>query len=791
MIMVDYKKFSIIYPDANDKAIALFDMFRRELSNGVTEHFRNRDLDKVRRARDAMNQMGIELCDSIDQSHLISENYYQHRHNLYATWRDITKNYRKQAEIICRLACGELNMTERTLLSEVAVDIYVRRSIPSDVNEYLSKDSTIENLIEIWGVIMDFDNDTLTNVAFGDEQYKLPLVEPVGADKDEVVAYWTPFGVDELNVDLADQILESWCENDGSIENMVLLTTQPLFSNTMKEDGLIGSFVAQPNMGKSLYSAMLALMYHKVVTAEHRSLSDKGYLFQDLMANIVTNGRDFTIFQETDGISSNAVAALKPLVTYTDFVTARFFGSKSMAASYHGSIVLTSNYVNKFKTTSDLQKRFVNIKFKFSPLVQANVDWLKTKKGAVSFLMACLKRRARMYRLGYRQALDLKKEVNVTVRDSVSGMDTLNEIRDIIIESGFLTGRELTQLTDGLRGAELASLIEQYGLRRARRSSGMVYTPTPNGLMQSLITEAQKTLLVPTKMFAYTINQSNRKTIVVDQYFKDLLCDVEFDDPEIVKASDNMFYIVAETNGSLRASEARSFNKIIIDYDNTNGKSFYDVVARLTEVLGHVWFAVWETPRSTPALPRVRVMIMLSDELPASSYRFVADKLDRILDLHRDPTCSVVQKQGLAVPWLNRYVNSVNRFWEVTVDGEETVRPKGTGKPTAAPDYEMLKVAFRTHVQKCAENIDDYYFWMRTYLIPLSRYVCFDKSITLEQGKELIAMTTDDIDSKLSNIDLLEQAVARGAGEEMFDAYNNSIMQYFADGDTSFDGFVF
>ena len=799
--MFDYESLTFLYPEKEKRIIFLFETFLEKITNSDLSSLKNKDLNSVRIVREFFLKADFDLVDNITTAHMVSGNYYQHQHNLFLTWRDMSRNYSDVARLLCMLFSGEINLLEDTTVSEVAKDVYINIGIGDMLHAKIEKVSIFPIIAEVWSILMGYDNNAIRNISLGCEQYTLPSMQPA-KDIDDVVVFHSELSVADLGVGLADSILESWCDGENSLENLVLLTTQPLYSRAMKEDGLIGSFVAKQNMGKSLYSNILRTVYPKVGDFTHKALTDKGYLYMDLMSGIATEGKDFAIFQETDGMSLAALSALKPLVTYSDRVSARRFGGSTYEATYHGSIILTSNHLNDAAITGDLAKRIVNVKFKYSKLVESHARWLMSKEGALSVLVACLYRRSRMMKDGYKTAFDLKRDVSVNLADTVADLDNVLLLREYILDKGFLTGRELAGIFNNPRAGEITNITKNYGLERYRRSGGIAYrVDEKSDVFGTLVAAAN----VPTAEALTVTRYSLDQTVAVESVFdpKDvnsiLLENADYSawrqDPQEFKKS--MLYIVSASNDSTIKREAMHFNRVIVDYDNFEPNVTFESLRDQLEILfGEYWFALWETPRSEYGKLRVRLMVLLHEELERPCWPDIVKQLDELVGATSDPTNAPEHKQGLALPWLKYHMNSSDYLWKPRVHHEtvdtKPVKFQYAGVKTAPPEnWDEFVEDFIYTVEDYDDKLDDYDFWMRTYLIPISRYIVYDKSITLEQGKRLIQLTTDSFGDKMKNVRLLIDAVKRGAGVELFETYNKSISEWFMPFDYSPDGFEF
>ena len=805
--MVDYRKLDLIYPNKNQKIIYLFETFLEKVNNPDTFNLRNRDLDTLRVVREFLNAADFSMCEQLTASVMVSGNYYQHRHGLYVCWRDMNNAYKESARLLAMLVCGELNTHTGNCVIELSKDIYVSVGIDAVMEDRIEKVKVFDAIAEMWRLFMGYENKEVKNICFKNEQLSLPYVKLENINK-EVVAHYSELGLDELDIDIANEIIESWCDGEASLNNFVLLTTQPLYTQTMQEDGLIGSFVAKENRGKSLYTELLSKCYRKVGNFQHKILSDKGYLFQDLMASIIRNGKDFAVFQETDGMSSTSMSALKPLVTYTDRIPARMFGSKTFEAPYHGSIILTSNYVNDLDYTSDIKKRLINIKFKYSTLVFEYAEWMKTVKGATSILVACLKKRAHLLTGGYKTGEQLKQEVDVTIADSVVDTSAALVLKSYFDEKGYLTGKELGAIFNNVRGKNIDSVIRNYGLMRVRKSNGMVYKPdTSTGVFAAVLasTLADGTL-IKFPLTKYSLTQTDNEFVTFDPMdVNELILDLDANDYKLWVADKDWFkehhhvkHIVSDMNNQTMRDVSIKYNKIIIDYDKfPAGTTFEQVRDSLTTVMGNTWFAIWETASSNYLNLRVRVMVLLSQPLLNETWDSAVAELDRIIGAVHDSSCRPYHKQALVIPWLKYHFNPQSIGWTPELN-EELIEKKNIsrlgGIPTEKPEnFQILRQVFIDHVEFMSEQIDEYDFWMRTYLMPLSRYVVYDKSITKQQAEDLIELTGRNFGEKMNNRRLLKDAIRRRAGLDIYEQYSSSIMEFYSlDGsDYSSKGFWF
>lgn len=803
-----YKRADILYSDKNEKIIFLFDSFIKKIREKNFSSVRNKDLDSLRIVHEHLESVDFSMRKEIDVATQISGNYYQHRHELFMCWRDMNRSHSRLAKLICMLACGELDMHNGVYVAEVAKDVYVGTGIGPELQAMVDKEAVFEPVADVWRLLMGNAAKSVRNVCFGSTQLRLPFAETADS-ADDVVAYYSTFDTCDLDPGKAKEILESWCDGEDSLVNMCLLTTQPLYSDTMKEDGLIGSFVARENMGKSLYTSMLSKCYRKVGNFSYKPLSDKGYLYQDLMANIVVNAKDFAVFQETDGITSNDMTALKPLVTYTDKVPARFFSGKTFESAYHGSVVLTSNYVNKLEVTGDVAKRMMNIRLRYSSLVRENVRWLESEEGATSVLLACLLLRKDLMDGEYDTAEHLKRNVEVSISDSVEDTSRALMLKSFFDEKGYVTGKEFGQIFDNPRGRAMDAIIRNYGLMRSRKGQGVVYRPCPDSdTFGDIVAKAMSGgELAPFALVKYSLTGTRNVFCTFDPSFpSDLVMELDGTsyaswqkDVELFKKAENLHHIVSETANELDKRKAETFNKMVVDYDDLpSDMTFEQLRDNLEATLGGVWFGLWESARSRFGALRVKLMVMLSKPLPVEAWGAAVTELDKIVGAAHDANCSPVHKQMLPLPWMKFFFNAKNVGWLPSVDGEaceETAERESDGNvQTPAPaDFQAFKERFAEHVEAMSDQIDDYGFWMRTYLMPLARYVVYDKSLTFEEASELITMTTEDFAEQMSNVSLLKDAVRRRAGIDLYEQYGVSVEEFYeTDGcDRSSDGFWF
>jgi len=578
----------------------------------------------------------------------------------------------------------------------------------------------------------------------------------------------------------------------------------------MKEDGLIGNFVGKPNTGKSTYLSMLETIF-KCVTVSPDALYANDYAAQDLYANIVTHGRDFAFLNETEGLNGQAVAKLKPLVTYTDKVSARFFKGNTFAAEYHGSVVLVSNHLNSFKLTGDLKKRIISVSLKHSKLVAENIEWMRSEEGCAAFLLACLLERGKMMREGYKTAEKLKAEV---VFGAASGTEIPEDERAVleeIAEYGCIKIKDAKELL----GKKFNDVVSKHKLVMKRKYDARYLVP-----------ESDAVLLEIKRVFGIgTVNELTMTVVDLyeqeSQFFKfdrmpyrnAFFIDKSLYSHPDLKNSDKAVHFTA--SGETRLSNALTFDKMVLDYDELpKGMVFHEIVNHLSAKLGNVWWAVWETQTSTFDFPRIRLCLLLGRELNAGFYKPLAERVSATLGFKHDPACSPVHKQMLAMPWKQFYFNEVPYYINTSmyVNGEQAVedgqptkntdwvkinrhtminmvtkeeKPLGSGgisywesqnqyeaylysmRPVDAAEFDEIKLSIA--MERDNPNNDDYYWWMRRYLIPLSCYIKHDKSITMEQGIQLIRLTAHNEQEELSNIRQLVIACNRNAGDIMAD----------------------
>jgi hypothetical protein len=193
-------------------------------------------------------------------------------------------------------------------------------------------------------------------------------------------------------------------------------------------------------------------------------------------------------------------------------------------------------------------------------------------------------------------------------------------------------------------------------------------------------------------------------------------------------------------------------------------------------------------------------MLVLDKEYPLGVWPFVIEEIDSLIGHKSDKSCTPYHKQGLILPWKNYMFASTSKPYKISdkalIAGLTAVQSPSSINdisPTPPPtNFDSFKTSFIEHVRRNADIIDDYEWWMRTYLMPLSRYVVYDKSLTQKQALELIGLTTDNLKESNNNKRMLRQAIQNESGEDLYAQYRISVEDFYADMfDYSPDGFVF